>query len=113
MLYTYKAKCINVVDGDTIDVIVDLGFYIEKKIRLRVAGIDTPEIRASTEAERKHAREARAFVERLLLDKPCTVRTKKDVGIYGRYWAEVILSDNENLADKLQEAGLAKKESYS
>jgi len=112
LLYTYKAKCINVVDGDTIDVIVDLGFYLSKQIRVRVADVDTPELRSGREAERKHAREAKAFVERLILDKTVTIRTKKDVGIYGRYWAEVILSDNEVLADKLQEAGLVKLESY-
>jgi micrococcal nuclease len=112
MLYTYRAKCINVVDGDTFDVIVDLGFHLSKRIRVRLSKVDTPEIRAATEAERRHAREAKAFVERLMLDRDVTIRTHKDVGIYGRYTAEVILAGNEDLGDKLQEAGLLKREDY-
>ena len=112
MLYTYKAKCINVVDGDTFDFTVDLGFHLVKQIRVRLKGIDTPEMRASTEAERHHAREAKAFVERLMLDKSVTITTEKAPGIYGRFSAQVILGDNEDLADKLSEAKLAKLEEY-
>jgi len=112
MLYTYKAKCINVVDGDTFDFMVDLGFYLTYKIRVRLKGIEIPEMRARTEQERQHAREAKAFVERLILDKTVTIESEKATGIYGRYGVHVILSGNEDLADKLYEAGFAKKEEY-
>ena len=43
MLYTYKAKLVRCVDGDTIDVEIDLGFYMTAKIRGRLLGVDTPE----------------------------------------------------------------------
>lgn len=109
MLYTYKAKCINVVDGDTFDFEVDLGFHLQKKIRVRLMEVDTPELRSAIEQERKHAREAKAFVETLLLDKQMTIHTEKSTGIYGRFSAQVILPDGESLADKLTEAKMLKK----
>jgi micrococcal nuclease len=112
MIYTYRAKCINVVDGDTFDLDVDLGFFLTYRIRVRLKGADTPEIRAATEAERKHAREAKAFAQRLLLDKEVTIHTHKEVGIYGRYTASVVLPDGDDFADKLSEAALLKKVSY-
>jgi len=112
MLYTYKAKCVNVVDGDTFDFFVDLGFYMTKKIRVRLAEVDTPELRASTEAERRHAKVAKAFVETLILDKEVTIKTEKGVGIYGRYTAAVILPTGEELCDKLSDAEMLKKAEY-
>ncbi|MCK4429246.1 MAG: hypothetical protein KAU95_02630, partial [Candidatus Aenigmarchaeota archaeon] len=42
--YKYKAKLVRVVDGDTIEVVMDLGFYIQLKEKLRLAGVNTPEI---------------------------------------------------------------------
>lgn len=112
MLYTYKAKCTNVVDGDTFDFKVDLGFHLTKEIRVRLADVDTPEMRASTEAERQHARVAKSFVERLMLDKTVTITTSKGPGIYGRYTAAVVLPDNEDLGEKLGEADMLKKAEY-
>ena len=43
-MYTYRCKIVNVVDGDTLDVELDLGFEIRLKERVRLAGIDTPEV---------------------------------------------------------------------
>ena len=42
-MYVYNAKCTRVVDGDTIDAQIDLGFDVHKKIRIRMVGINTPE----------------------------------------------------------------------
>ena len=42
--YRYMAKLGRVVDGDTMDVVIDLGFYVELRERVRLAGMDTPEI---------------------------------------------------------------------
>ena len=44
-MYVYNAKCTRVVDGDTIDAQIDLGFDVHKKIRIRMVGINTPESR--------------------------------------------------------------------
>ena len=46
-MYEYNAKCVRVVDGDTADFLVDLGFDTWKKVRVRFAGINTPETRSS------------------------------------------------------------------
>lgn len=52
-MYRYNAKCIRVVDGDTIDAHIDLGFDITIKKRIRLAGIDAPESRTRNLAEKK------------------------------------------------------------
>lgn len=111
-MYEYHATVTNVVDGDTYDVIVDLGFKITMGIRVRLKNIDTPETwRPKTEAERAHGVEASDFVEDLIFGEDVTVRTHK-LGIYGRYSADVILSDGRDLATLIKEAGLEKKDSY-
>ena len=51
-MYDYKAEIVKVVDGDTIDVLVDLGFRITTHQRLRLKNIDTPELRSSNALER-------------------------------------------------------------
>ena len=43
-MYTYNCKILNVVDGDTIDIEIDLGFHIKVKERVRLLGVDTPEV---------------------------------------------------------------------
>ena len=84
-MYEYKVKEVTkVVDGDTIDVIVDLGFSLFKKERCRVAGIDTPESRTRDKKEKVYGLEAKAYLKGLLSEaKNLTVRTEKD-GKYGR-----------------------------
>ena len=84
-MYEYKVKEVTkVVDGDTIDVIVDLGFSLYKKERCRVAGIDTPESRTRDKKEKVYGLEAKAYLKGLLSEaKNLTVRTEKD-GKYGR-----------------------------
>jgi micrococcal nuclease len=44
-MYEYKALIISVYDGDTVTALVDLGFFVKKEAKLRLYGIDTPEIR--------------------------------------------------------------------
>ena len=84
-MYEYKVKEIaKVVDGDTVDVIVDLGFSLYKKERCRVAGIDTPESRTRNKKEKVYGLEAKAYLTGLLENaENLVVRTEKD-GKYGR-----------------------------
>jgi len=111
-MYTYKAKVIRIVDGDTIEVVLDLGMSISVKTKLRLADIDTPETyRPLSEEERIHGEAATAFVSNLILDKYVTVRTSK-TGKYGRYIAHVELADGSDLTMLLSENGFDKKESY-
>lgn len=85
--YEYKAKIINVVDGDTIDVIIDLGFYVTTEQRMRLNGLDTPELNSKDEIERSLAQIAKIYLNTWKgLD--VTIKSyKKDK--YGRFLADV------------------------
>lgn len=113
--YVRRARIDRVVDGDTIDVWIDLGFRMQTHQRLRLAGIDTPEMRAKTESERDRARAATDFVVKWahvtpidLADDsefPLAVRTEK-TGKYGRWIAHVWRYDDPvSLTDALITAG--------
>ena len=79
----------------------------------RLNDVDTPEIfRPKSRAESEHGYEATEFVKSLILNAVITLRTYKDVGIYGRYSAEVIFDDGSSLAALLKEQGFEKKEEY-
>ena len=75
-MYEYKAKVVKIVDGDTVDVDIDLGFGIVlSDERVRIMGIDTPESRTRDKVEKKFGLAAK---ERLksLLGKTCTLKTQ-------------------------------------
>ena len=111
-MYVYKAKVIRVLDGDTYECQVDVGFQITITTKLRLAEIDTPETyRPKTEAERTHGKEATAFVSDLILDKTIVIRTNKS-GKYGRYIAYVEIPDGRDLGTLLVENNLVKLSSY-
>ena len=84
-MYEYKVKSVErVVDGDTVDVVLDLGFGLYKKERVRVAGVDTPEKRTRNDREKLLGLDATAFAESWFSEHEGTiVRTEKD-GKYGR-----------------------------
>ena len=66
-MWTYRAKVIRVVDGDTVDVDIDLGFGIwQKNERVRIMGIDTPESRTRDKVEKKFGLASKAKLKSLL-----------------------------------------------
>ena len=68
-MYTYFVKSLDrIVDGDTIDISIDLGFDLTKKERVRLAGIDTPEKRTKNPKEKEMGYQATEFLEMHLLD---------------------------------------------
>lgn len=89
-MYCYKAKVTRVVDGDTLDCQVDLGFKIVVHLRVRLARIDCPEPRSKDADERMRAQDATAFVKKTLRDWNYTVllRSRKP-GSFGRWLAEI------------------------
>lgn len=106
-MYTYKAKVLGVYDGDTITVEIDLGFTNKIVEKLRLYGIDTPEMRGE---EKEQGKSVRDIVREKILGKEIMVRTYKDgKGKYGRYLADVILSNGVNLNNWLLENGHAEK----
>lgn len=90
-MYEYRAKLIKVVDGDTVDLDVDLGFDVHvNPMRFRLTGINAPEKNSKVVAERMAAAAATVALEALLKDGPLLVKTLKDSQEkYGRYLATV------------------------
>jgi micrococcal nuclease len=78
-LYEYFVKSVNkIVDGDTIDVTIDLGFSVLFSSRVRLAGIDAPESRTRNLEEKVMGLEAKDYLkERLRLAKKIVIRTEK------------------------------------
>ncbi len=101
--YTYKAKLIRVIDGDTIDLQVNLGFNIFVRERFRFAEINAFEI--STEKGKL----AKAFVERRFAENnnECLIKSEKQ-GKYGRWLAWIYFDDSDKtLNEELVEQDLA------
>ena len=95
-MYEYQCKIVRVVDGDTTDVDIDLGFGVWlKKQRVRFYGVDTPESRTSNKEEKVYGLAAKHFVENYLPKGSTQVlRTRKDgVGKYGRILGEFVVFD--------------------
>ena len=78
-MYEYHVKKVNnVVDGDTVDVDIDLGFDISFSSRVRLAGIDTPESRTTNKAEKVLGIEAKEYVKSKIKDaKDVVIKTEK------------------------------------
>lgn len=108
-MYEYKAKVVKVYDGDTITALIDLGFGVTFKEKIRLYGINTPEIRGK---ERPDGLISRDRLRDRILDKDVIIKTFKDKkGKYGRYIAEIYLEE-ENINEWLVSEGLAEKRDY-
>ena len=86
-MYEYRCKVVKIIDGDTVDVDIDLGFGVWlKKERIRMFGIDTPESRTRDLEEKKYGNAAKEFITGMLNDEGGIVlKTKKDAeGKFGR-----------------------------
>jgi micrococcal nuclease len=111
-MYEYFVKEVkNVVDGDTIDVIIDLGFDILFSSRVRLAGIDTPESRTADKAEKALGIEAKEYLKKQLKDaKSVVIRTEKmdSSEKYGRILGWVYVNgDSESINNKMINDGYA------
>ena len=114
-LYHYKALVLEIYDGDTIRVEIDLGFGLKwrgsdnRGVQIRLFGLDTPEIKGP---EKEKGIISRDFLRNLLLGKEVTLKTVKDSSEkYGRYLG-IILFDSLNVNEFLIEEGLAKRMNY-
>ena len=96
-MYEYRCNVVHIVDGDTVDVDIDLGFGVwMKKQRIRLYGIDTPESRTRDLEEKKYGLAAKAFLSGMLDDKAgITLKTHKDKeGKFGRILGELWRTTN-------------------
>ncbi len=95
-MYEYRARVLRVIDGDTVEAEIDLGFRVSLEVMLRLVGINAPEMRGS---DRPHGLAAKQHLSELLLqltpaDGRIIVQTQKDLTEkYGRYLATLIASD--------------------
>ena len=105
MLYKYRATVIRVIHGDTIDVDIDLGFFtVIHKQRIRLHGIDAPEVRGS---ERFSGLESKEWLKHKIEGKEIELATFKDAkGKYGR-WLGVIYFESRNINQLMVEKEMA------
>tara|TARA_R100001163_G_C5058466_1_gene195068 strand:- start:652 stop:1074 length:423 start_codon:yes stop_codon:yes gene_type:complete len=95
-VYEYKCEVTRVVDGDTIDCILDLGFSILHKCRVRLYGIDTPESRTRDLDEKARGKLASKFLEDSIKNgKEVILRSelKDSKGKYGRVLGSIVVDD--------------------
>ena len=94
-MFDYNCKVTRVVDGDTIDVNIDLGFQIWHKARVRMLGIDTPESRTRRLDEKALGLASKARLKEMLKDKKVRIECAKEKGKFGRVLAIVWAMDKE------------------
>tara|TARA_Y100001963_G_scaffold70150_1_gene97651 strand:+ start:2237 stop:2623 length:387 start_codon:yes stop_codon:yes gene_type:complete len=108
--YEYSAKLVRVVDGDTCDALIDLGFDTWVKKRIRFKGVDTWECRTRDKEEKVKGLAAKAFTKDLLenSDEGKFVLKSYGVGKYGRVLADLYVKGQEkSINDLLLENGHA------
>ena len=114
--YIYRGKLERVVDGDTIDALIDVGFDIWIKKRIRYSGIDTWESRTRDLAEKAKGLEAKARNKELLMEissKSGYFRLKSHgVGKYGRVLGEIFIEDNEGKQYNINETLISEGHAY-
>jgi len=107
--FSYRvSKVTKVVDGDTIDVIIDLGFDIMYKSRVRLFGIDTPESRTRDLVEKKYGLLSKEFLKTQLKEGKIVIKTHKDeeTGKFGRILGEIFV-DGVNVNQLMCDEGHA------
>ena len=94
-MYEYSCEIDRVVDGDTVDVIIDLGFKIFHKARVRMYGIDTPESRTRDLDEIARGILSKSFLQDALVQSnKVIIKTQKDAkGKFGRVLGELYVND--------------------
>jgi micrococcal nuclease len=107
-MYEYVvSQVVKVVDGDTLDVIIDVGFDMMRKERIRINRVDTPESKTTNELEKKLGLDAKQYVESWIeRQKQIRIKTFKD-DKYGRILGELFGDSGECLNDLLIENGYA------
>ena len=113
-MYEYKCKILRVVDGDTVDIDIDLGFGIwMHNERVRMMGIDTPESRTRDKEEKKFGLASKQFVKDYMpVGSMQVLKTEIDrsgedkKGKFGRILGDFII-DGNRLTDKMIEEGYA------
>ena len=114
--YIYRAKLDRIIDGDTVDALIDVGFDIWFKKRIRFKGIDTRESRTRNLAEKAKGLKAKARTKELLekvSSKSGYFRLKSyGVGKYGRVLGELFIQDKEGKQWNINETLISEGHAY-
>ena len=117
--YEYTCRVLDVVDGDTVDVLISLGFRMTTVQRIRLSGVDCPEIHAKDEFERRAAQEAKQFTQNwvevnqltnkgvLIEEFPLAISTLKDPDSFGRWLGTIFVPGQLTLNTRLTLDGRA------
>lgn len=109
-LFNYNGKVTNVVDGDTVDMTVDLGFNVSTNIRIRLAEINAPEMKSTDKLEREMAELSKKFLSEKVLNKEVLLDSSgKDK--YGR-WIGTIYVNNIPVNQQMVTEGFADPHKY-
>lgn len=102
-MYEYRCKVVRVVDGDTVDVDIDLGFGVWlKKQRVRMMGIDTPESRTRDLEEKFYGKESKYFLQDLIQSVEDEVKLiSHEKGKFGRILGEIFIEGEEKSVNQL------------
>lgn len=100
-LYHYKAEVLSVYDGDTVTLMIDQGMKHFARVKVRMVGINTPEIRTKDLEEKKRGYEAKEYLRSRIEGKTVIVHTQKK-GKFGR-WLGVLWAYDES-AEELGES---------
>lgn len=103
-MYEYKAQVVKIVDGDTYDLDVDLGFYLTQRMRLRLLDINTPEVRGVPTEERMFGLACSAFVVQTIPVESIVRIVTYKTDSFGRYLADVYYGPTYeiNLAERIK-----------
>lgn len=109
-MYNYKATVVNVVDGDTLDCLIDLGFGIQVQQRVRLYGINVYETTLrddQTPEEKLLGLECKQYLVDLFIqgDPNIVISTYKGQGKYGRWLGVITFDETTDLAKHLREKG--------
>jgi micrococcal nuclease len=100
-VYTYRAELVRMIDGDTIELYIDLGFHVTVREKVRLNRINAPEKRGKylTREDRKKGKESTDYLVHLLdTYSPFTIVTMRDKqGKYGRYLVDIVGSNGEDI----------------
>lgn len=102
----YSALVLRVIDGDTFEALVHLGFGVEQRFRVRLDGIDTPEIYGEN---KKEGLKAKRIVRNMIEGKVVNLYEAEQKDKFGRALANVELEDGRDLTNVLIEEGLGKE----
>lgn len=110
-MFEYEASNIRVIDGDTVECSLDLGFHVSIREKLRLYGINAPEMRGDTSEAGKRA--ADHLLTMIAEDSPIRIKTQKDKqGKYGRYIATLFGASGANINQRMVYHGYAVSVEY-